>query len=142
MITQEIYLEEYDWYCYIYYAVSKVWAEAILYDLERIGCSAADLYRAEENLADGNKNTGLTFSNPDIKESIMVLSRTTSAEEFANTFDHEKGHLAKHIAKAYGLDPFGEEVQYLSGDIARKMFPVAKRFMCECCRKKLYGTNK
>lgn len=26
--------------------------------------------------------------------------------------------------------------------IARKMFPVAKRFMCECCRKKLYGTNK
>ena len=36
-----------------------------------------------------------------------------------------------------GIDPYGEEFQYMSGDIAKRMFPVAKRFMCDCCRKKM-----
>ena len=31
---------------------------------------------------------------------------------------------------------YGEEVQYLSGEIGRRMFPVAKRFLCDECRKK------
>lgn len=137
MIIQEIYLEKYDWYCRVYYAVNSVWADCILSDLERLNCSGTDYYRAEDNLREGNENTGLTFSNPKLRESVMVISLTTSAEEFASSFDHEKGHLAKHIADTFDLDPFGEEVQYLSGEIARLMFPVAKRFMCECCRKKL-----
>ncbi len=68
----------------------------------------------------------------------MVIAKTSSPEEFAHSYDHEKGHLAKHIALAYDIDPYGEEFQYMSGDIAKMMFPVARKFMCECCRKKLY----
>ena len=68
---------------------------------------------------------------------VMVISRTSSPEQFQDSWDHEKGHLVKHIAEAFVLDPFGEKVEYLAGYIGRAMFPVAKRFLCEHCRKEL-----
>ena len=37
-----------------------------------------------------------------------------------------------------GIDPYGEQQQYLSGEIGQRMFPVARRFLCEHCRSKLY----
>ena len=138
MIVQDIYLPEYDWHCRVFYAVTGYWADDILYELSEIDCIGKDYRRAQESLYSGRVNTGLTFSNYKLKESVMVIALTSSPEEFAHSFDHEKGHLAKHIAAAYNLDPFGEELQYLSGDIAKEMFPIAKRFLCECCRRKLY----
>lgn len=139
MIVQDINLPEYDWRCRVYYAVTGYWADAILKDLRAIGCSGSKYRKAERNLRSGHLDTGLTYSNRRAGESVMVIALTSSAAEFANSYDHEKGHLAKHIARAYDLDPFGEELQYLSGDIALRMFPVAKRFLCDCCRKSLYS---
>lgn len=139
MIIQDIYLREYDWHCKVYYAVTCYWADEILRDLKRIGCSGAKYKRAERNLRSGKLDTGLTYSNREIGESVIVIALTSNAEEFAHSFDHEKGHLAKHIAQTYGIDPFGEELQYLSGDIAKEMFPVARKFLCDCCRRKLLG---
>lgn len=138
MIVQDIYLPGYDWHCRVFYAVTCYWADDILYELRRIGCNGKEYHTAQNNLYDGKLDTGLTYSNRESRESIMVIAKTSCPEEFAHSFDHEKGHLAKHIALAYDLDPFGEEVQYLSGDIAKEMFPIAKRFFCECCRRKLY----
>ena len=69
--------------------------------------------------------------------SVVVIGLTTSAEEFQNTFDHEKGHLAMHICSALRIHPQGEEFQYLTGEIGQAMFKVAKRFLCDNCRKKL-----
>jgi len=45
------------------------------------------------------------------------MGPTTSAEEFANTYDHEKNHLIAHIGKANNLDMYGESTAYLSGEI-------------------------
>lgn len=138
MLVQDIYLPDYDWHCRVYYAVTCYWDKQILQELRRIGCKGQKYGIARENLRAGNLNTGLTFSNKELGESVMVIAKTSSGDEFAHSYDHEKGHLAKHIALAYGIDPYGEEFQYMSGDIAKKMFPVAKMFMCDCCRKKLY----
>lgn len=82
-------------------------------------------------------NTGITYSSFKNKCSIVVIGLTISAEEFQNTFDHEKGHLAMHISSALRINPYGEEYQYLTGDIGQSMFKVAKRFLCDDCRKKL-----
>lgn len=71
------------------------------------------------------------------KCSIVVIGLTTSAEEFQNTFDHEKGHLAMHISSALKIKPYGEEYQYLTGEIGQSMFKIAKRFLCDDCRQKL-----
>ena len=83
-------------------------------------------------------NTGFTYSNFYHKCSIVVIGLTSSAEQFQNTFDHEKGHLAMHIADALDIDILGEEFQYLTGEIGQKMFRKAKRFMCDQCRVKLH----
>lgn len=139
MIRQTIYFPDYDWTVRIYYAVTTYWTDMIMRDLSEIGCNGRDRERAWRNLRDGRLNTGLTFSNPRFHESVMVIGLTSSPEEFASSYDHEKGHLARQICQAFGIDPYGEEAQYLAGDIGKKMFPVAKKFLCEHCRNMLLG---
>ena len=137
MIRQTIYFPDYDWTVRIYYAVTTYWTDMIMRDLSEIGCNGRDRERAWRNLHDGRLNTGLTFSNPRFHESVMVIGLTSSPDEFANSYDHEKGHLARQICQAFDIDPYGEEAQYLAGDISKKMFPIAKKFLCEHCRQSL-----
>lgn len=137
MIIQELYLDNFDWYVKVYYAVDKYYSKEILNELINIGCKDEDLYSAKELLTSGKLNSGLTYSSFKHNSSIVVIGLTTSADEFQNTFDHEKGHLAMHIAKYYNIEPFSEDFQYLTGDIGIKMFKVAKHFLCDNCRRKL-----
>lgn len=137
MVVQNIYLEDWDWHVVVYYAVDTYYTDEILEELESIGCSRYELVRAEDLLRTGEKNTGLTYTNIKSRCSVVVVGLTTTPEEFQNTFDHEKGHLAMHIGSALRIDPFGEEFQYLTGEIGEKMFKVARRFLCEHCRKEL-----
>lgn len=100
-------------------------------------CSWSELVKAENLLRSNQYNIGITYSNFKHKCSIVVIGLTTSAEEFQNTFDHEKGHLAMHISSALKIKPYGEEYQYLTGEIGQSMFKIAKRFLCDDCRQKL-----
>jgi len=106
-------------------------------ELESLGCSSRKLEEIEETLTMNQYNYGLTYSNLPGRYSLIVIGLTTKPAEFQNTFDHEKGHLAMHIADELNIDVSGEEYQYLTGEIGQKMFPVAKRFLCEHCRKEL-----
>ena len=99
--------------------------------------SWSELVKAENLLRSNQYNIGITYSNFKHKCSIVVIGLTTSAEEFQNTFDHEKGHLAMHISLALKIKPYGEEYQYLTGEIGQSMFKIAKRFLCDDCRQKL-----
>ena len=56
------------------------------------------LRRAEENLASGKLNTGLTFYSPRHREAVMVVALTSSASEFFNSLMHELSHLTAYIA--------------------------------------------
>ena len=138
MIVQDFYIERYDWHVRVFYAVSTYWVGQIIRELRRIGCRGEKLEMAYRNLSSGNLNTGLTYSNFERRETVMVIAKTSSPEQFQNSFDHEKGHLCRHISQTFGIDPYGEEEQYLQGYIGQKMFPVAKKFLCECCRGELY----
>lgn len=87
---------------------------------------------------EGAGNNGiLSLLGSMLSQNIVVIGLTTSAEEFQNTFDHEKGHLAMHISSALKIKPYGEEYQYLTGEIGQSMFKIAKRFLCDDCRQKL-----
>jgi hypothetical protein len=138
MIVQDFGLPDYDWRIRVYYAVTTYWTDVIVNDLMRVGCGGCELRDAYMSLRRGELDTGLTYSNRITHESIMVIGLTSSAAQFQNSLDHEKGHLIKHISVAFGLDPYGEEQQYLSGEIGQRMFPVARKFLCEHCRRKLY----
>lgn len=137
MIRQDVYLERWDWYVMVYYAVDTYYMDEILEELEMIGCTYAD--EIEEDLTQHPYNNGLTYSNLRRRVSLVVIGLTETPDEFQNTYDHEKGHLAMHIAEEDRMDVFGEEFQYLTGEIGKQTFPIAKRFMCEHCRKDLVG---
>ena len=137
MIRQDVYLEKWDWYVMVYYAVDTYYMDEILEELEMIGCTYAD--EIEEDLTQHPYNNGLTYSNMRRRVSLIVIGLTETPDEFQNTYDHEKGHLAMHIAEEDRMDVFGEEFQYLAGEIGKQTFPIAKRFMCEHCRKDLVG---
>ena len=121
----------------VYYAVDTYYMDEILEELEMIGCTYTD--EIEEDLTQQPYNNGLTYSNMRRRVSLIVIGLTETPDEFQNTYDHEKGHLAMHIAEEDQMDVFGEEFQYLSGEIGKQTFPIAKRFMCEHCRKNLMG---
>lgn len=137
MIVQDFYIPKYDWEVRVYYAVDCYYTGRIIADLRRVGCRGADLMGAFRNMRSCSLNTGITYSNTRDRQTVMVIALTSSPDEFQNSWDHEKGHLCRHISKAFGIDPYGEEAQYLSGEVGQKMFPIAKRFLCEHCRKGL-----
>lgn len=136
MIRQSIYLDKWDWSVTVYYEAGPEDADRILFDLDGLGAGQRELLRAERNLRGGFPNSGLTFTSREMRESMTVIGHTTDAAQFQDTLDHEKGHLVMHIGRALGIDPYGEDLQYLSGEIGRRMFPIAKRFLCDECRRK------
>lgn len=139
MFIQDIYLEDWDWCVKVYYAVDTFYMDDILEELKNIGCPRKRIQQIEKDLTQYPYNNGLTYSNFRCRCSVVVIGLTKTPEEFQNTFDHEKGHLAMHIGECDNIDVFGEEFQYLTGEIGKQMFPIARRFMCEHCRKDLKG---
>ena len=136
MIRQDIYLRRYRWHVVVYYAVTRMYCDEIMDDLRSIGCRGKNLRVAYNNLSEGKVDTGLTYSNYDRRETVMVIASTSTPAQFLNSYDHERKHLEAHIADAYGLDPWGEEVAYLCGEIGQLLYPISQRFMCECRKSK------
>jgi hypothetical protein len=133
MLRQHIYIPRYDWEVVVYYETASRNAGAILAELDSIGVDDDTFDKAADNLVAGFLDTGLTYTNMDERVSVIVLSKTSSQSEFANTWFHELLHCANHIAKANGLDPMGEPIAYVGGELARSMQPIAARLMCPTC---------
>lgn len=132
MDVQRIYLPEWDWECTIFYDATRDDLPDVLHALRDIGCSRRHFFTAKASLQSGEPNKGFTISSSRARSSVMVIGFASSAEQFQNTFDHEKGHLARHICEADGIDPYGEEAQYLAGAIGQMMWRAAQNYICEC----------
>lgn len=144
MIRQTLYIKKYDWVVHAYYYVSEYYTNEIMEKLWDLGCDARSAKKAYENLSSGELNTGLCYSNYRNQESVLVIAKTSSPDELFNSIHHELCHLQSHIANVYRLNPLGEEVAYLTGEIAKEMYPKISHLLCECCRKNKigYGTEK
>lgn len=136
MTSQTFTIPAVGWLVKVFYEAERKDADRVLSTLEGLGFHGDDLASADDILRAGKPNTGFTISSTRRRCSVILMSWTTSADQFANTFDHEKRHLAMHIADGCGIDVHGEEYAYLAGAIAQHMFSVARKFMCECCRRK------
>ena len=106
MIVQDFHLKRYKWHVRVYYAVHRYWTEDIVRDLRDAGCRGSQLMTARENLRRGELNTGITYSNFGRRETVMVVSLTSTAAEFLNSWMHEMQHLCRHVAAAFGIDPY------------------------------------
>lgn len=134
MIKTALYLPKYDWIVYVFVAVDEYYTYEILDKMRQIGADRHSLARAHKNLTDGEINGGISFTNPNLRKSVWVTEITSSAAEFLDSMVHEIRHLQQHIANEYGIDQNSEEVCYLCGDIAYRLFPYCKKLLCEHCR--------
>lgn len=130
MIRQCFYIDRYDWTVHAYYSVHGYYTDEIVSLLYETGCDGKDLMRAEDSLTAGKLNTGLTYSNLETHETVMVIASTSTAEEFAKSWRHELGHLGDHIARSYGINPHGEEIQYIGDMLVGATWNVARTFLC------------
>jgi len=135
MIRQDIRIGRIGWSIRIYYAVTHYEVDEIMESLEGAGCHGEDLERAYRNLSSGKMNTGICHTGDHC--SVLVISVTSSADQFMDSLVHELHHLATQIATRTKMSLTGEGVCYLAGRIAKEMHPVARRFLCERCRHKL-----
>lgn len=135
MIRKEIYVKRFGWTIHAFFAVTDYWVEPIMDLLWQLDCDADTAKRVYENLTSGDLNTGLCYSNYAKKESVMVIAKTSSADEFFNSFLHEMSHLQGHVCNVLFLSPMGEEIAYFTGDVAMELYPSIKHLLCDCCRK-------
>lgn len=136
MIRQVAYLPEYDWVIKAYFSVSAYWVNEIMAELAFAGANEEQMWKSYYLLSSGNLDEGICFSGADTRTSILVVARTSSAAEFYNSTTHEFCHLAAQIARIIGVDPAGEEVAYMVGEMARDFYPSIKHLLCDCCRSK------
>lgn len=135
MIRQVAYLPEFDWVIKAYFSVSSYWVNEIMAELAFAGANEEQMWKSYDSLISGNLDEGICFSGADTRTSILVVAKTSSAAEFYNSTTHEFCHLAAQIAQIIGVDPAGEEVAYMVGEMARDFYPSIKHLLCDCCRK-------
>lgn len=78
-------------------------------------------------------NLGLTYNNPEIMQSVVVVGRASSKKEFFNTLSHEMLHLLLSVMRAYDINPDSEQAAYLFGDMMMCIYDNAHDFVCTHC---------
>lgn len=136
MIRQRIFDSKTRWKVHVYYVVTEPNAEEIMLQLERIGCKGHNLDAAYDNLTSGKLDTGLTYTNSDRHESVIVIAKTSTALEFLQSLTHEFGHASCHIAEYYGIPLDGEKVRYICDGLLERTWTISRELLCDCCRKR------
>lgn len=127
----DLYLKKQDWQVRVYILPDNT--DAVLQDLADMGCRGKNMQRAQASLHSRIRNTGLTYTNARNRQSLIVLGRTTSPQEFLDSVVHETTHLAVHIARTDKINPDSEALCYIAGDAAREMYPYIRESLCCAC---------
>lgn len=134
MIAHVFIISQHDWLVKAYFDSEDSDADHILGELMSVGADMDTMRSAFRNLRGGLMNTGLTYTSRTHRTTILVVSRTTSAEEFFNSLVHEMCHAMVHICEEEGIDLESEQASYFMGGLGRDIFPHVKHLLCEHCR--------
>ena len=106
--------------------------DIILQALKNIDCDKESLKKAEYNMWQCEKNTGLTYTSPPYRTSVAVVYKTTSFKEFLNTLSHEVSHICAHVTRSFPIKLTEEEFCYMLGDlmadVSDLVFDAAREF--------------
>ena len=75
-------------------------------------------------------NSGVTYSNPDFRISIICINKTSDREELINTISHEADHVQDIICKYYDVPLDSEQAAYLIGYLVGKIYYQSRRLFC------------
>ena len=114
MISDIIY--KFEWKITILYECTCQDTDFIIETLKDINCPDKYIKEAVYNIDSCNLNIGLTYSNLDLKSSVIVISKTSSFDQFINTVSHEYFHLLCHLSKALDIED-EETLANLNGEL-------------------------
>ena len=136
MRTSRIYIPQYSWNVTAFFDVSAEDEDEIVKELQFIRCPGTTVERVEGNLRRGRLDTGFTYSNRLMRESVMVVGRASSPREFLNSYVHELRHLVDDIAVTSFIPMRGEGVGYLCGELSWEWWEDIRHFLgtCRCHR--------
>lgn len=133
MLSFDIDIPKYRWHVVCFVAVSHYNHNEIIDSLLDIYASDNVIEMASRNIMAKKLDTGFTYSNRRKRCSVMVIGLASSAKEEMNSIVHEIRHLVDDISSTCNLVPCGEDVAYLSGDLAMIMYEKTKNlFCCKC----------
>ena len=87
--------------------------------LRDLGCSGIPLEDACNLVLEGEANKGITYSNVDIRKTMVVIGRASSKAEYMNSLSHEMLHVVQHISEVFMVNMYGEEACYLLGGLVQ-----------------------
>lgn len=110
-----------DWnICILYYCTCDD-TDYIVETLMGINCPIQYINEAIDNIDSCNLNIGLTYSNLNLKSSVIVISKTSNFGQTINTISHEYYHLICHLSRFYeDLDE--EELARIVGELNMKSY--------------------
>ena len=115
----------------------KEWTVKVLYQctcddidfiikiLKDIKCPVSYIDEALDNLENCKLNTGLTYSNLNLKSSVIIINKTSSLAQLVNTISHEYFHLITHISKGLHIED-EEELASLNGNLNMRTYNLIK----------------
>lgn len=86
------------------------------------------------NVLAGRLNEGFCYSNPLLRRTVYAIGKASSGPQVLDSIVHEIIHIVQHIGQADGLDPYGEQVAYLGGNISREISDIVCELSCPHCR--------
>ena len=90
--------------------------------LEALGASRREIARACRVILRTNK--GFTYSNSDLRMSVVCISHASSRAQWFDTVAHEVDHLQNTILDYYQVAPGTEDAAWLQGYLVRQIVKV------------------
>lgn len=112
------------WAIILAYSIGLQDLDEIASWLEALGCTESEIRRACRVAM--STNSGFTFSNHNLRMSVVCISRATSEEQWWDTMVHELKHVQSHICEYYDVPESSEDAAYLIGYQMRRVLAHKK----------------
>ena len=116
----------YNWSITILYETTCDDIDIIIKTLKEINCPKYYIERALDNLEECKLNSGLTYSNLNLKSSVIIVNKTSSFAQLINTISHEYYHLICHISKTLNIED-EEELANLNGNLNMRSYKIVRK---------------
>ena len=113
----------YNWRITVLYETTCDDIDFIIKILKRIHCPNKHIESALDNLEECTLNSGLTYSNITLRNSVIVINKTSSFSQLINTVSHEYFHLIYHISDVLEIKD-EEKLANLNGNLNMRSYNI------------------
>ena len=123
MIQQNVDIREIGWSLRIFYCPKTAsQCSIVLQRLFDAGCTGKNYRRAMSLLNSGALNIGLTYTDKEERETIIVVGCSSDIAEFVNTLTHEINHFIEHVMEALNIESGTEDEAYFTGELFELLY--------------------